>query len=944
MKLQNEYIVPAAFATLTIVQEFVFHSAYATAALVAVSVGLCVWSKNLMERKLAKSAGLTGSETNLVEAVKDKFETLNTEIKEASSLIGELGKEGDRKPKALKEENELFQAIQTVDAEIKLVNEKEKKRNWRIEGLAMFSELLRSHEKSRIELSNEIISHVVKYVDANQGALFLHENEDDSEYLVLRGCYAYSKKRTRVKKIAVGQGLVGQCYLEKDTIYRLEIPQDYVNITSGLGESTPANLVLVPLMVNDIVYGVMELATFRPLQEHQVKFLEQLAENITSVLATLNVNEKTQALLDASQRMTSELQSREEEMRQNMEELTATQEEMSSKQIELDGIVGAIGQTMGVAELDASGKIIKSNTILNRTLEFSVDDMLHKNYKHITGLDDETGEFLERINAGNLEAAHYQAMSRANGIKWLTISFTPIKDYNHNTQKILVLARDITQRKNQEIEFERLSLVADNTDNAVIITDKLGKIEYINRGFIEMTGYEANEVMGCKPGDFLQGEDTNSNTVARVGKALRDKKSIYEEILNYTKSGEPYWISMAINPVLNADGEVNKYISIQANITETKKSAIDYGYKLDAISKSNAIVEFDIEGKVIDANDNFLNIVGYKKDEVVGQHHQIFVTPEYRDSEEYKAFWKKLHKGHYINNVFERIRKDGKTVWLKGIYNPIFDINGRLSRFVKFVTDVTQEKILALEKAKQEIELDNQMEAVNKTIASVEFDLKGYLIKSNDIFNSVTGIDLTSPGKLHYSDIIPPSQVVQPQTEIMWQNLREGKFFSGEFKLQDNNGKELWLAGTFNPIKNIDGRPYKVMMYAQFVTREKEKQKSLTGIVNALKNTTLMMELNPDGTFKNGNSMLLEELGYSRLQLRKKPFYEFVDGMGEDEFNSSILNTFRKNNFVEQDLFFLFSTGQTKKFRTTFTPIYDLEDKMSKIVVIMIESSIVVKV
>ncbi|UII25292.1 PAS domain S-box protein [Fulvivirga maritima] len=928
MKFTNEYVSTVSVLLCIVLAEAYIGNPLITSVLVLIGGALCIYSKYKSKQ--------------VIENLEAEAKSVKDGMSEASHVISNLGKAGERNFEILDKDTELCRAILNVDTDMKMFNEAEHKRNWGIEGLAKFSELLRSHEKNIRELSEDIITNLVRYVSANQGGLFVHQKEDEDEYLKLTACYAYDKVRIRDKRIEIGQGQIGQCYLEKETVCLLDVPQGYVSITSGLGEATPENVILVPLKLNEKIYGVIELASFEIFSDYKIKFLEQLAENIASVFASMRNNEKTSHLLEEAQVLTTELQSREEEMRQNVEQLSATQDEMQRKQSELDGIVGAINNAMGVVELNTEGEIIYSNGIISNVLGYSEEEMKSLSYEDLIGYNDGDGVLLKKIQNVQLEASHYKAKSRTGQSKWLTISFSPIKDYMGGTRKILALTRDITARKLQEIEFEKLSLVADNTNNAVIISDKNGCIEYVNKGFTEMTGYSEKEVYGKKPGDFLQGEDTNKETVKRVREALARKESVYEEILNYTKSGESYWISMAINPVFNDEGQLQRYISIQADITETKMRAVDYSSKLEAISKSNAIVEFDLEGNILEVNDNFLEIFGYERNELVGQHHSLLVSEKERGSSGYIDFWKDLRKGEVFNDEFLRIKKDGDHVWLKGIYNPIFDYTGRPYKVIKFVTDITHQKILKFEKRKQEVELENQMEAINKTIASAEFDLEGYLKRSNEIFDGITGIELTATSKIHYSDIIPPNELLKPQTELMWNNLKEGKFFSGEFKLKDPKGKELWLVGTFNPINDIDGNPYKVMMYAQFTTQEKEKQKELNGVVGAMKNTTPIIELHPDGTYKNGNNLFMDFFGYNRIELRRKPFADFLSDHSPKVIRD-VLTELKKKPFVEVELEYVNSDGETKVFKSTFSSIFDLEEKLSKIVVIMIERVVVSK-
>lgn len=211
--------------------------------------------------------------------------------------------------------------------------EDDRRRNWANTGLAQVGEILRATTATPEELYDSIIKFVVKYTKSNQGGLFiLNEEEGREKILSLVACYAFERKKYLHKEVTIGEGLVGQCYLEGQRIYLLEVPSEYVSITSGLGGATPNALLIVPLKVNDKIFGVLELATFGQYENYEIDLVEKLAESIASTISTVRVNESTRILLERTQQQAEEMRAQEEEMRQNMEELEATQEEMRRKE------------------------------------------------------------------------------------------------------------------------------------------------------------------------------------------------------------------------------------------------------------------------------------------------------------------------------------------------------------------------------------------------------------------------------------------------------------------------------------------------------------------------------------------------------------------------------------------------------------------------------------
>lgn len=221
----------------------------------------------------------------------------------------------------------------TMRDKLKANAEEDRKRNWTTSGLAQIGELLRTNFASTQELYDHIIRFVVKYTNSNQGGLFLlNEESETNKFLDLAACYAFERKKYLTKTIDLGEGLVGQCFLEAESVHLMEIPDDYIAISSALGGAQPNSLLLVPLKVNGEVFGVLELASFGKYAEHEIQLVEKLAESIASTISTVRINESTRILLEKTQQQTEEMRAQEEEMRQNMEELEATQEEMRRKE------------------------------------------------------------------------------------------------------------------------------------------------------------------------------------------------------------------------------------------------------------------------------------------------------------------------------------------------------------------------------------------------------------------------------------------------------------------------------------------------------------------------------------------------------------------------------------------------------------------------------------
>jgi putative methionine-R-sulfoxide reductase with GAF domain len=230
---------------------------------------------------------------------------------------------------------DMRKSLSKVSEERLLQKKKDDQRLWTNEGLAIFADLLRKEHGSIKDMCYEIISKLIKYINANQGYIFLKNSINKETILDLQAAFAYDRRKFADRKIKLGEGLVGSCAIEMETIYMTDIPENYINITSGLGYSNPRTLLIIPLKIENELIGIIELASFEILPPYKVKFIEKVAESIASHIANIQINLKTNKLLEQTKKQAQELSEKEEEMIQNMEELKIIQERMTDREEEL---------------------------------------------------------------------------------------------------------------------------------------------------------------------------------------------------------------------------------------------------------------------------------------------------------------------------------------------------------------------------------------------------------------------------------------------------------------------------------------------------------------------------------------------------------------------------------------------------------------------------------
>lgn len=262
-----------------------------------------------------------------------------------------------------------------------------------------------------------------------------------------------------------------------------------------------------------------------------------------------------------------------------------------------------------------------------------------------------------------------------------------------------------------------------NRTQAVIEFDPSGKILDANDNFLSAIGYQKDEIVGQHHSMFVDSEYRNSTEYQQFWASLKRGESFTQEFKRIAKGGREIWIHASYNALVDDSGSVYKVIKFATDITQSKMEAAENLAKSNAMDKSQAVIEFNMDGTIITANDNFLNTVGYSLSEIKGQHHKMFVTPEERDSADYSEFWAKLNRGEYDAREYKRLGKGGKEVWIQASYNPIIGINGKPVKVIKYASDITSQKKLA-EENERTARLSNALRVCQANVMLADNDLK----------------------------------------------------------------------------------------------------------------------------------------------------------------------------------------------------------------------------
>lgn len=483
-----------------------------------------------------------------------------------------------------KNDDEIGKLIISLQDELKKNKQEEIKRkqednqrNWTNAGYAKFGELLRQNNDNLENLAADIIINLVKYVDANQGGFFLLNDENiDEKYYELISCFAYDRKKFADKRIEWGEGLIGTCGIEMDYIFITDIPDNYLSITSGLGNSNPRSLLLVPLKTNEQLCGVIELASFKIFEQFEIDFVREVAESIASTIVRVKTNLKTVELLEQSQIQAEKLAQHDEEMRQNLEELQATQEQVLQQSEEFEQFASAVNHTMIRAEYTTDGFLIYSNTKFIEKLGYDNSSELEgKNILEFIDKNDKNNfkKIWETLAEGGKHFEGDMKLLKKNGEDlWMLATFVCKRNALGKIEGILFLATDITDK--QEIYLDSQGQIAAiNLSNLKAEFLPNGQLLSFNKLFEENLHFDRESLLTKSVFELVSPDMIESfNKQWEEIVAGNPFKGVVKLI---TEDNETKWFQGAFATVNDNYNNVIKVIYIANDITEQKVMEIE---------------------------------------------------------------------------------------------------------------------------------------------------------------------------------------------------------------------------------------------------------------------------------------------------------------------------------------------------------------------------------
>jgi PAS domain S-box-containing protein len=724
--------------------------------------------------------------------------TLLEEIRRTSFFIQQLteGNLEQRYQSQFTQQTELEKAILRLQNQMQQVAQQESQRRWIADGLARFVEILRQNNNDLQKLADDLILNLVSYMQVNQGGLFivrLPETEKEG-YFELLACVAYDRKKYLTKTIGLQEGLLGQVYAEKEVIYLKEIPNEYLQITSGLGQANPQHLLIVPLKTQEKVLGVLELASFAEIPDYKRDFIVRLGESLAVALQNVQTNEQTQMLLAESQKLTQNLKDREEVLKKALEKMKEVQGEMQAKELQLSGQLTAINSTLATVSYSPRGLILQANDIFLNLVGYDFAEIERKHHQFFMPLQDGKSEqyqvFWQELASGKAQSGEFKFLGR-NGVEiWLAATFTPMFDVQGKVESVLQLAQDITEVKTRSLDYEQQLKAIENAA-ALALYDREGTLLYANQEFSALTGYQIADILGKNHKILVLPQESQGHGYVEFWEKLRTGESIRGEYERVGRNGEHYWEQASYNPILDLNGKVVKVIAFSQDITTRKHLELvnnnqilelqsieeelrqnleemaatqeelerqaaqneairnELAARQGVIDKSALVTESDLYGTITYVNEKFTQISQYTPEEAIGKPHSILRHPD-TPKAVFKEMWETIKAGKIFQATYANRAKDGSTYWVEATIAPILDKDGKPLKYIGVRFDITekvkqQDEVsrLLFQAQQQNEELRAQEEEIRQNMEEMAATQEALQRKEEELSASLNAIDRT---------------------------------------------------------------------------------------------------------------------------------------------------------------------------------------------------------
>ncbi|WP_020166514.1 MULTISPECIES: methyl-accepting chemotaxis protein [Methylotenera] len=494
-------------------------------------------------------------------------------------------------------------------------------------------------------------------------------------------------------------------------------------------------------------------------------------------------------------------------------------QQLENEVAESTAIKKAIDKARCVAEYDLEGRILSVNNNFLNALGFEEREVVGQLHARFLEPNQNDRDLWDKFALGQNDTGEYKFVAKNGEVHWFQGYYSPIPNNNGSYVKVTSYMTDVTKSKLQSAENQGLISAISKAQGVIEFTLD-GRIVTANQNFLNVVGYTLNEIKGQHHSLFVDSAYKNSPEYRSFWEKLARGEYDAGQYQRVGKNGNQIWLQASYNPILDFNGKPFKVVKYATDISTQKNLETLIRGQLSAIGQSLGVISFTPDGHVTEVNQNFLDCLGYSEVEAIGQHHSLFVDPAYRTSSEYSDFWAKLNRGEYDKGVYKRFGKGGKEIWIQASYNPIKDVNGKVTQVVKFASDITAEKNKA-------VDASGQLDAINNHQAVIEFTPDGKVIRVNAIFLDVMGYTESEAIGQHHSTFVDPTYKASTEYHAFWEKLGRGEFDSGQYQCFAKGGREVWLQASYNPILDVNGKVSKVVKFATEITSTVQAQQAL---------------------------------------------------------------------------------------------------------------------
>ena len=421
-----------------------------------------------------------------------------------------------------------------------------------------------------------------------------------------------------------------------------------------------------------------------------------------------------------------------------------------------------------------------------------------------------------------IEEGNFESFIEVTGNDELSEVLNKLDNMRFNFAKNIAMMKKIgNEVKDQAIAFQsQLNAISKST--GMLVMDSEGNVLDTNDLFLNSFGYAKDELIGKNHEIFVQHEGVDKKQNDEIWAKLKRGESASAQIKRFSKEGKEIWLDVTYNPILSTDGtnKVLQVVNYYRDVTEQKIKDIDIEGQLNAIGRSQGVIELDLEGYIMKVNKTYCDMLGYQEKDLLNNHVSMLLDSTFANSPTYKELWNKLVNGATDSGQYKRIGKGGKEVWIQASYNPIKNNDGNVFKIVNYTIDITEEKLIASDNV-------SQIAAINKVQGVIGFDMSGKIINVNDNFARVTGYSKEEILGKHHSMFVDATYKASAEYKKFWEALESGTAHEGKFKRLGKGGKEIWLQAFYGPILDLNGKPFKVVKFAIDITAQHNAAEAL---------------------------------------------------------------------------------------------------------------------